>query len=197
MALGFLKIPFESIVVAYNDEVLPVKLTGKKMLPIFEFEESDIQNESLDIIKRLDKNNSLSMNLIGGNKFIELETLLNKLGSDVHSLCMPYWIWTPEFDETSRSYFQSKKETKRGPFKNLIHNKDEFINSLNKNLDDLEKDLDHFYKSEKLTILDIMLASHLWGMYIFPEFQFSPKVHDYLQRVRATCHFDYHQDFWR
>lgn len=197
MGLGLLKIPYESHVVAYNDEETPIKLTGVKMLPIVVDDKGVAQNESLDILKAHDKNDHLSWSFLEKNKD-EVENLLSKIGNSVHSLCMPYWIWTPEFNESSRLYFQKKKEIKRGPFKNLIHNKETYLKSLNEILDqDIEKNLNPFYKSTHLTIVDIMIAAHLWGMYIFPEFQFSPKVHHYLQSVKSLTHFDYHQDFWK
>lgn len=196
MGLGFLNIAYESHVLAYDDESTPIKLSGVKMLPIVEID-GLIQSESLDILKSLD-----TKDLLGWSKLKEredeIDNLLTKIGNPVHSLCMPYWIWTPEFNESSRQYFQSKKEVKRGPFKNLIKNKAQYLQLLNEILtDDIEKNLSPFYKSSTMTIIDIMIAAHLWGMYIFPEFQFSPKVHAYLQKVSELCHFDYHQDFWK
>lgn len=195
-SLGFLTLKYESIVLAYEDEATPVKLTGKKMLPILLKDDGSAMNESLDIIQFIDQKN-----LLQNENYLhlqsEIDKLLNEIGANVHSLCMPYWIYTPEFNETNRRYFQKKKEEKRGPFHLLIQNKEQYINALNGILINLEKDLSPFYKSQQLTIVDIMLASHLWGMYIFPEFQFSEKMHQYLQSVKKQCQFDYHGDFWK
>lgn len=197
MALGLLNINFESIVLPYNDEETPKTLTGVKMLPIFTFDDGENINESLDIIAKLDKNNILkSENLKTSEKDL-VEELLSKLGSDVHSLCMPYWMWTPEFDSESRKYFQTKKEVKRGPFNKLIQNRDQYLENFNNNLDLLIPHIQKFYKSETISIFDIMIASHIWGMYIFPEYQFPKVINDYLQRVKSKCHFDYHVDFWK
>lgn len=197
MGLGLLKIPYESVVVPYNDEETPIRLTGVKMLPIVVDDKGVPKNESLDILKLHDTNDQLSWAFLEKNK-LAVDDLLNRIGNSVHSLCMPYWIWTPEFNDSSRAYFQKKKEVKRGPFKNLIHNKETYLKSLNEILEqDIEKNLNPFYKSTTLTIVDIMIAAHLWGMYIFPEFQFSPAVHRYLQSVKALTHFNYHYDFWK
>lgn len=196
MGLGFLDIPYESVVVRYDDEETPKSLTGVKMLPIFQFENGESMNESLDILRILDINNSLKHDLLLSDLEEKVSPLLDEIGKNVHSLCMPYWVWTPEFDDKSRHYFQSKKEVKRGPFKNLIKNKDQYLNPLNELLSKLENDLKPFFHSEKFSILDIMIASHLWGMYIFPEFQFSDKIHSYLQEVKRITKFDYHQDYW-
>ena len=197
MGFGLLGLNYQSIVLPYNDEKTPVRLTGVKMLPILEVSEGNVVNESLDILKKFDSLNILAWPLLE-NLTIEVETLISKIGDPVHSLCMPYWIWTPEFNTESRKYFQTKKEVKRGPFKNLIQNKEIYIKSLNEILsNELEGNLTPFYKSSTLTIVDIMIAAHLWGMYIFPEFQFTPKMHRYLQSVKIQTHFDYHQDFWK
>ena len=166
------------------------------MLPILEISKGNALNESLDILKKLDSKNLLHWPLLDKLTY-ETETLLEKLSTPLYALCMPCWIWTPEFDDESRKYFQAKKEIKRGPFKNLVKNKEEYFKSLNEILtNDLENNLIPFYKSTTLSILDIMIASHLWGVYLVPEIQFSPKIHAYLQSVKKQTHFDYHRDFW-
>ncbi len=165
------------------------------MLPIM-VSDGNVMPESLDIIEALDKENKLHIAEIkSSSEFKTFEELLNKLGSNVHSLAMPYWIYTPEFDEKSREYFQKKKELKRGPFNNLVHNRKKFEMEILEDLEGIE--LKPFYKSKTFSAYDIMLASHIWGLYVVPEFQFSAKIHSYLQSVKDICQFDYHQDFWK
>ena len=197
MALGFLKIPYESIVVAYDDEKTPIGLSGRKMLPIMDFGNDHIQNESLDIILKLDSKNTLCYPHYQ-KLASELETLLNDIGSLVHNLAMPYWIWTPEFNETSRKYFIDKKSVKRGPFKLLVQNQDRYIFQLNSLFSErIESHLKPFYKSDKLTLADIFLAAHFWGIYIVPEYQLPVTFDNYLKRVKKECQFNYHDDFWK
>lgn len=196
MALGFLNLKYTSKVLAYDDEVTPVKLTGKKMLPAFSHNETTI-NESLDIIDLIDTEKKLNVSqLTNSNSFSELETLLNDLGSPLHSITMPYWIYTPEFNEESRKYFRIKKEQKRGPFSELVHNQQMYIEKLLPFLTQIENSLSPFYDSPELGLKDILISSHLWGLYIVPEFQFTEGMHKYLQAVKLKCHFNYHQDFW-
>jgi glutaredoxin 2 len=57
MTLGLLDLPYESVVVSYDDEITPVKLTGTKMLPIMSID-GKVMNESLDIMAKLDTGNS-------------------------------------------------------------------------------------------------------------------------------------------
>lgn len=197
MGFGFLGTPYESVVTAYDDEATPIKLTGKKMLPIVEYDDGTAQNESLDLIKRQDKSSCMGWDQLALN-LDELNSLLDKIGGHVHNLAMPYWIWTPEFNESSRKYFQTKKEVKRGPFKNLVHNQKSYADLLTTLLEtELTTNLKPFYKSDKFTIMDIMIAAHLWGMYVVPEFRFSEAVNDYLQKVKEITKFNYHEDYWR
>ena len=197
MALGHLKVPYRSIVVPYDDEKTPLDLCQKKMLPIVKLAEGKAQNESLEIIEKIDEENRLQMDLLKDDKKVkEVTDFLDQFGKPIHSLCMPYWIWTPEFDPASREYFQKKKEKKRGPFNNLIQNKEKFIKELGPLMDKLLSDLKPYYKSPVVTIFDIMIASHLWGLYVFPEYQFQSEIHAYLQDIKKQCGFDYHRDFF-
>ena len=197
MALGYLKVPYSSIVVPYDDEKTPLDLCQKKMLPIVKLEKGKAQNESLEIIEKVDQENQLQMDLLKNDKKVEEVTdLLDRFGKPIHNLCMPYWIWTPEFSTSSREYFQKKKEKKRGPFNKLIQNKEEFLKKLDPLMEELTSKLEPYYKSSSLTIFDIMIASHLWGLYVFPEYQFKEEIHAYLQKVKDQCNFDYHRDFF-
>lgn len=194
MSLGYLNESYESIVLDYNDEKTPIDLTGVKMLPILTKGEFT-SNESLVIINYLDNENKLKTNdFIKSDDFINFEDLLNKLGSDIHNLVMPYWAWSKEFTPEAREYFISKKSKKRGPFNELAQKKDQFLKSLDQTLKTLN--LKEFHPYTEFSIKDIMLASHLWGMYVFPEFQFSVEMHNYLQDIKRLTNFKYHEDFW-
>ena len=196
MAFGYLGIVYISKVLPYDDEATPIGLTGKKILPALQTE-FDAMNESLDIIAFIDKDNRLNVpEITSSSEFELLDNELTKLGSLVHSLAMPYWIWTPEFNDASRLYFQKKKEVKRGPFKDLVKNQAKFVAEINPLLKKLEDQLSPFYQSKFFSLNDIVIAAHIWGLYVVPEFQFTPAVHAYLQKVKEICQFNYHQDFW-
>lgn len=197
MALCHLNIPYESIVLPYDDESTPLSLTGVKMLPIISLD-NKAMNESLDIIARIDSDNRLKNDILNNARFSEeIEQLLAEVGKNVHSLAMPYWIYTKEFNIQSRQYFQSKKEKKRGPFEDLMKEAEVYKKRLEKTLVDLESKLNPFYTGDQFNISDIMIASHLWGLYVVPEFQFSSKLHSYLQEIKKITNFNYHEDFWR
>lgn len=191
MTLGFLKLEYVSRVVPYNDEKTPVELTGKKMLPIL-IHDGVAMNESADIMKFLDKNGALKFT----PDLKELEAQLISLGESIHSVAMPYWALTPEFDQESKKYFVEKKEKKRGPFKDLVQKQKSFIEKVQSELAPVEARLNPFLDSDTFRVQDIFVAAHLWGLYVVPEFQFNPKLHHYLQQVKEITGFNYHQDFW-
>ena len=194
MACGFLKQKYESIVLSYDDEKTPVQFCGKKMLPIV-FSDGKYINESLDIVAHIDPTDSMSIRKFSSGEISDLEKKLTIYGEDIHSLCMPYWIFTPEFNPASRSYYQLKKEKKRGPFKNLITQRIAFEAKIMASINTLLDSLTPFYKSDRISILDIMIAAHFWGLYVVPEFRFPEKFHSYLQQIKIQTKFNYWENF--
>ena len=65
------------------------------------------------------------------------------------------------------------------------------------NLKSMETHLKPFWNSSTLTIKDIGMAAQLWGLFAVPEFQFSPKVLDYLMQVKSLTNFNYTNFHWR
>ena len=191
MALGFLNLAYQSRVVPYDDQETPVGLIGVKMLPILSIDGKPLK-ESLDIIRELDPGNRLN----GESDLTSAESFIKEINNPVHSLAMPYWIHTPEFRDSSRKYFLNQKEAKRGPFNELVKKAPQFVTELEVLLKKLQGKIRPYFESDHIRIQDIMIAAHLWGLYVVPEFQFPPEIHQYLQRVKHDCKFNYHQDYW-
>jgi glutaredoxin 2 len=72
----------------------------------------------------------------------------------------------------------------------------QFVEELKPLLKSLQDKIHPYFESDRIRILDIMIAAHLWGLYVVPEFQFPEEIHRYLQRVKQDCRFNYHQDYW-
>lgn len=191
MALGFLQMPYESRIVPYDDQVTPVSLIGVKMLPVMSFDGVPMK-ESLDIIRKLDQENLLKLD----TDLSSAEELIKSFNNPVHSLAMPYWIHTQEFTPTARAYFIKQKEAKRGPFSELVKKSETFKAELAELFSGLQSRLHPFFESDNIRIQDIVIAAHLWGLYIVPEFQFPEQIHQYLQKIKQECRFNYHQDYW-
>jgi glutaredoxin 2 len=193
LALGLLGLAWTSVVIPYDDEVTPVKLCGKKMLPILVVDGRPM-NESLDIIRFLDREDRLRTSQLPLG--IDFEAMVQKFAENVHNLAMPWWVWTPEFDERARAYFTAKKEAKRGPFSALVRRRGEFEAPLLTDLAVLTPRLRPFWDSDVPTIHDIVLTAQLWGLFHVPEFRFPAEWHDYLMRMKDACRFVPHQDHW-
>lgn len=199
LVANFLGIDYDTKLVRYDDEKTPMNLAGTKMLPIWVNENGNGINESLDIISLIDTENKFkTKETIGSPEWKEFEHLIGTLSGYVHNIGMPHFIYSKEFDEKSREYFQNKKEIKRGPFEVLVKNRPLFEREMSEYLQEVEKSLtDGYYRSTKLRLQDILIASHLWGMYLVPEFQFSEKLHAYLQKIKADCKFEWQEDLWK
>lgn len=191
MVLGYFRQEYHSIVLPYDDEQTPISLAGKKMLPIMEFPDGPRLNESLLIVARLDPQNRLDTRSVMADD--SLTETLAQIAAPVHKLAMPYWMYTPEFGPQAREYFRAKKQAQKGRFEQLVANRKEYSREINHLLDNMGLSLNR----DNVTLRDILIAAHLWGLYIVPEFQFSPQVHHYLQSIAEICHFDYHGDFWK
>ncbi len=199
LAANHLGIDYDTKLVRYDDETTPMKLAGAKMLPIWVNENGNGVNESLDIIALIDTENRFkTKETVGTPEWKEFEQLIGKISGYVHNIAMPHFIYTKEFDDKSREYFQNKKEQKRGSFEVLIKNRGLFEKEMQEYLQQIQKAIgDGYYQSKELRLHDIIIASHLWGMYLVPEFQFSEKLHAYLQKVGAECQFNWQEDFWK
>ncbi len=172
MALSFLKVPYLALPLSYADVETPTSLIGKKSLPILVDPSGKAMGESLDIIRELDVDEKLFQ--FDGHSFEEdldsFEPILGEISKVLHPVAIPYWIRTDEFkDEDARRYFLSKHEAKRGPLaeleSKLPENKDELYEML-MDLGGLAEDLEE----QPVSILSIVLASHLWSLSLISDF---------------------------
>lgn len=198
LALSYLAIPYKSVLLSYADEVTPVKLTGKKMAPILKRLDGTFINESLDIIHYVDLEGKLEL------KTPELSSAMpwvlqwiDQISKPLFNLLMPYYLNNLEFSDQDKKYFQAKKEIKRGSFTELVKKRDQFSHEVNAHLELLLPKLAPFINGENLSLLDILLTSHLWGLYFAHDYRVSEKLHQYLCLVAKTCNFTYDQDWWK
>jgi glutaredoxin 2 len=107
--LHLAKLPFENIVLLNDDEGTPIKMIGKKQLPILQKENGEYISESLDIVEFLDKN----LNILGGKRDANIELWTNDSSNYLFKLIFPrvVKIGLPEFaTESAIKYFQERKE---------------------------------------------------------------------------------------
>jgi glutaredoxin 2 len=165
------------------------------MAPFIVDNEGKAFNESLDIIERFDTKNALKTqeykNQGPGHEFLAL------ISEPLFQLSMPYMWKYGEFDDANKLYFQKKKEVKRGSLAALQKQRPQYEALILTLLAEQEANLVRgFFQSETLTLNDILVASHLWCLYMVTEFQFPSKWHEYLQRVKRDCHFDFDRELF-
>ena len=83
------------------------------------------------------------------------------------------------------------------PFELLRDQRPGFESAILKNLEAYTRELKPFWDSDSFTLKDIVIASHLWGLFVVPEFRFPIEWYDYLMSVKKLCHFEYHAGYWR
>lgn len=124
------------VVLLNDDEVTPIRMLGKKMLPILQTAPETYMGESLDIIDYLAQQHGLSVN-ISPDYHVEVEQLLQTVRVANYSLSMPRWIKLPlpEFATASAiAYFTAKKVLTIGDFDTALQKTDYFANELQQTL---------------------------------------------------------------
>jgi len=198
LACGLLGIEYNSEILAYSDEVTPIKVSGKKMAPILQKHDGTFMNESLDIISYLDTKGILKVQGENAEESLkEVNEWIGQISKPLFNLLMPYYLNNIEFNDQDRVYFQRNKEVKRGPFRALVKNRIQFIHEVNDHLMYLKNQLQPYYKNSHIQLHDIILSSHLWGLYLASEYRVPEWLHQYLQLVSKNCQFSYDWDWWK
>ncbi len=197
LVLDYLNIPYNSVLLPYADEATPIKFTGKKMAPIIKKHDGTFMNESLDIIAYLDVDKKLELKTNDqANSQIFLLHWIDQISKPLFNLLMPYYLQGIEFSEEDRKYFQNKKEIKRGPFRELVKKRDQFSAEIDSYVQIMLPKLQPFFDGTKISLLDIILTSHLWGLYLAYNYRVNEKLHQYLSLVTEKCNFEYDRDWW-
>lgn len=115
-----------------DDEGTPIKMIGKKMVPILEHSPGKYMGESLDIIQHVE-GQANQKKLVGRTK-TDVADWLAATSSVMYRLCMPRWVIAPlpEFDtEHARAYFITKKQKMIGLFSEEFEKSLEYIDLIN------------------------------------------------------------------
>lgn len=196
MIFGFKKIPFKLICLLNDDEKTPISMIGVKMVPILETKKSHFMPESLDIVSYIDEQNGQPVVLWKEDK--KLLAWINKNSELCYELAMPRWVQAPlkEFKtKGARDYFQKKKESYIGPFKNCLDNTKALIEEMQKELTILEaffKKKQSFFESS-LSVNDFHLFAFLRSLSIVKGLPFPEKVNHYCEKISKTTNIPLHQ----
>lgn len=114
MAAALRGVATELVYLPNDDEDTPIRLIGAKQLPILQKEDGSHMGESLDIVRYLDRQNSLqSSEALDEAVRPEIQAWVDAFGDWGNRLIMPRDVQLdlPEFAaESSVAYFKGKKE---------------------------------------------------------------------------------------
>ena len=195
MIFGFKKIPVELVTLLNDDEITPVRLIGKKMVPILQFEGGEAMPESMDIVRKVDALDGNPV-LIGASGNATLAKWLEQMSPTLYPLVMPRWVQAPleEFDtELARRYFTRKKEAYIGPFSKHRANSEALKQEANAMLEKLAM-LIHSPRGVhgQLSEDDLHLFSILRALSIVAGLQYPEKVERYRQSMSTLSKVPLH-----
>ncbi|GBR11063.1 glutaredoxin 2 [Acetobacter oeni] len=134
MIFGLRDIAYEPVILLNDDEATPIRMIGKKLLPILE-EDGRFMGESMDIVTRIDEMDGAPV--LTGPVSPEIGPWLNGSSGPLYRLFLPRAACAPfpEFATTAaRAYFVRKKEPSVGPFSDLLGDRSDLIAALNSQL---------------------------------------------------------------
>lgn len=139
MIMGLKNVPVETVILPNDDEETPIKMIGKKMLPILETDDNKFIGESLDIVTYIDEN--FGKRVMTQTEQTDVDAWIESAGQTIYKLSIPRWSYSsyPEFElGRSRQYFSEKKESVFGCFTALMKNTPELLKVINTRLIELD-----------------------------------------------------------
>lgn len=186
MIFGLKKIPVQLVTLLNDDEETPVKLIGKKMVPILEKEDGILMPESMDIVHYIDQYKAPK--LLVGQQNPQIADWLASVGQYFGQLVITRYAKAKlaEFATLSaRQYFINKKELTYGAFSECLKQSEQLIARLNDDLMHLSLLLTSEYTyNEQLSDDDIHLFAILRGISIVKGVHYPANIKAY-QRIMA------------
>ncbi len=186
MIFGLKGMQVQLVTLLNDDEATPIKMVGKKIVPILQTEDNRFMPESMDIVRHIDAHYGEPV-LTGESGNHTLQTWLQDLQPTMYPLCMPRWVKAPleEFKtQLSRNYFIKKKEAYIGPFAPHLKDSAKYIAHVNQLLERLA----HMIESPEavhatLSEDDIHLFAVLRALSIVKGLSYPAAVENYRQRM--------------
>ncbi len=196
MIFGLKNIPVDVIVLANHHDETPMKLVGKKVVPILADSEGMVMPESLDIVRYVDK--KFGEPCLKELVREEVDQWLKKVSSYHNHLVLPRFtqIGLKEFEmPESVEYFTMKKSKVIGSFAENLAQTPEYLARINQDLLELN-DLIVSPKasSGELAIEDIVLFPILRNLTIVKGIEFPNKVAAYVQKMSLMTGVELYTD---
>lgn len=182
MACALKNVPVTLSIIMEGDADTPVRLVGKKVVPILEKEDGTHMTESLDIVRYID---AMDTPAFSGEMMPEIEQWLNDVWPVALRLFIPRFtqgdfaeLATPE----AREAYRLREEKAFGDLTLLTGITSELIREITPKLQALVPLLQ---QRQQTDINDIMLWPLLRSLSIVKALPFPPDVRDYAVRLEA------------
>lgn len=194
MIFGLKNIPYEQRILLNDDVDGPVRMVGRKVVPILE-EDGTFMPESMDIVTHVD---GIGTPVLTGETRSEIADWLQKAGKPLYRLFLPRAASAPlpEFATTSaRAGFIQRKEPSVGSFSALLVDGTPELAELNV----LLKELAALIRASDavngaLSTDDIHLFAHLHSLSLIRGVVYPPEVEAYRQTLSKRSRVELFDD---
>lgn len=193
--LGYKNISYESIVLSYDDKETLKTLCDSNTLPIVEFDNGKVMNESMNIIREIENAYPHPIGFLGPveSMFQWASMIVTCIPGYFDVLLPVYFDHYKEFTDFPEGgvFFKESKEAKRG--KSFAELKKETPEIFTKNIlpqleEIIEKVEDEFFlMGPTFTVADCVLAADLSGLRLLEGIDLPKEIGDYIRRVEVRC----------
>ncbi len=185
MIFGLKNIPFKKHVLLNDDEETPIRLVGKKMVPILVKEDGTAMPESLDIVKYIDAHYGKAILQTAVRP--EIEALLAEITSYSNYLLMPRFVKLDLAEFATQSaidYFTKKKTDYVGDFTQHFNNTPTYLARLTQDLEKLSAlVMGETSLNQHLSFEDILVFPLLRNLTCVKGLRFPARLEKYIKRL--------------
>lgn len=194
MIFGLKKLPVEKIALQQDDNETPIRLVGKKSVPIFDNGEGVVMPESLDIVRYVDTHY--------GTPILQ-DSVRPEIQQWADRVAYTYKLYFPRLSKLNlaehqtpsalRYYIESKTKW-LGNFEELYAQTTAFLNQLETDLTTLESlMLGTETINHTLSMEDILIFPTLRNLTVVKGVKFPPKIQHYVEKMAENAEIDL---FW-
>ncbi|HDR0737541.1 GrxB family glutaredoxin [Pasteurella multocida] len=185
MIFGLKNIPFKKHVLLNDDEETPIRLVGKKVVPILVKEDGTAMPESLDIVKYIDAHYGEAILQTAVRP--EIEALLAEITSYSNYLLMPRFVKLDLAEFATQSaidYFTKKKTDYVGDFTQHFNNTPTYLARLTQDLEKLSVlVMGETSLNQHLSFEDILVFPLLRNLTCVKGLRFPVRLEKYIKRL--------------
>ncbi|HDR1418932.1 TPA: GrxB family glutaredoxin [Pasteurella multocida] len=185
MIFGLKNIPFKKHVLLNDDEETPIRLVGKKVVPILVKEDGTAMPESLDIVKYIDAHYGEAILQTAVRP--EIEALLAEITSYSNYLLMPRFVKLDLAEFATQSaidYFTKKKTDYVGDFTQHFNNTPAYLARLTQDLEKLSAlVMGETSLNQHLSFEDILVFPLMRNLTCVKGLRFPARLEKYIKRL--------------